>query len=118
MKYYYEKPENWVGAGKVYMCDHPKYNQCTLFQSKGGAVGLAVIQEKYDKKTKARWWSSIEPWLAGDIYLNKGFEMYFIDHARSSDENGLYPTYTVRQVMWALRMKPLKKEYWEAWNDS
>ena len=113
MKYYYEKPEKWVGAGKVYSCDHPLYNQCTLFQSNNGEVGLAVIQEKYNKKTKARWWSSIEPWLAGDIYLNKGFEMYFIDHAKKADSNGLYPTIPVRQIMWALRMKPLRKEPWE-----
>lgn len=116
MKYYYEKPENWVGAGEIYECDHPMYHQCTLFRS--GPVGLAIIREKFDPIRKTRRWSSIEPWIAGDIYLNKKFEMYFIDHARAPDENGLYPTYTVRQVMWALRMKPLKKEYWEAWNDS
>jgi len=27
--------------------------------------------------------------------------------------NGLYPTITVRQLMWALKIKPLKKERWE-----
>lgn len=113
MKYYYEKPDEWVGAGEIYECDHPMYHRCTLFRS--GSVGLAVVQEKYNKRIKARWWSSIEPWIAGDIYLNKRFEMYFIDHAKAPDENGLYPTYTVRQVMWALRMKPLRKEEWEDW---
>lgn len=113
MKYYYEKPEKWVGAGKVYSCDHPLYNQCTLFQSGNGEVGLAIIQERYNKRTKARWWGPIEPWIAGDIYLNEGFEMYFIDHAKKADSNGLYPTVTARQIMWALRMKPLRKEFWE-----
>lgn len=113
MKYYYEKPEKWVGAGKVYSCDHPLYNQCTLFQSGNGKVGLAIIRERYNKRTKARWWGPIEPWLAGDIYLNERFEMYFVDHAKERDSNGLYPTVTVRQIMWALRMKPLRKEEWE-----
>ena len=111
MKYYYEKPENWIGAGKVYICDHTMYRQCTLFQS--GNVGLAIIQERYDPEKKVRWWSYIDPWLAGDIFLNKKFEGYFVDHARQADERGIFPTYKVREVMWALRMKPLKKEYWE-----
>lgn len=26
---------------------------------------------------------------------------------------GLYPTVTVRQMMWALKMKPMPKERWE-----
>nr|DAP49012.1 MAG TPA: hypothetical protein [Caudoviricetes sp.] len=26
---------------------------------------------------------------------------------------GLYPTVTVRQIMWALKMKPIQKERWE-----
>lgn len=111
MKYYYEKPETWIGAGKVYICNHTMYRQCTLFQN--GDVGLAVIQERYDPEKKVRWWSYIDPWLAGDIFLNKKFEGYFVDHARQADERGIFPTYKVREVMWALRMKPLKKEYWE-----
>lgn len=111
MKYYYEKPENWVGAGIVYSCNHQLYNQCTLFRI--GEKGIAVIQEHFHPIKKTRWWGPIEPWIAGDIYLNEGFEMYFIDHAKKADSNGLYPTVTVRQIMWALRMKPLKKELWE-----
>ena len=113
MKYYYEKPENWVGAGEIYICDHPKYNRCTVFKSRDGSVGLAVIQEKFDKRKKIHWWGPIEPWIAGDIFLNPGFEMYFIDHAKPRDENGLYPTVELRKIMWALRMKPLRKECWE-----
>ena len=26
---------------------------------------------------------------------------------------GLYPTVTIRQIMWALKIKPLKRERWE-----
>lgn len=111
MKYYYEKPENWVAAGEIYACNHPMYSRCTLFRT--GEVGLAIIQERFDKKKKIKWWGPIDPWLAGDIFMNPEFEMYFIDHVREADENGFYPTYTIRKVMWALRMKPLKKDFWE-----
>ena len=34
-------------------------------------------------------------------------------HAKKKDSHGYFPTVTVRQLMWALRMKPLKKERWE-----
>lgn len=111
MKYYYEKPEEWVVAGKLYSCDHPFYNRCTLFQN--GSVGLAVIQEHYNEKTKARWWGSVDPWLSGDIYLNNNFKTVFDELAQGPDENGLYPTIIVRRLMWMLRMKPLKREFWE-----
>ena len=111
MKYYYEKPEEWVGAGETYVCNHPFYNRCTLFRN--GIRGVAVIQERFNEKTKARWWGPVEPWLSGDIYLNSGFPDFFEKTATEPDENGLYPTITVRKVMWKLRMKPLRKEYWE-----
>lgn len=114
MKYYYEKPEEWVGAGETYICDHPRYNQCTLFRA--GPVGLAIIQEKYNVRAKARYWTTVDPWLAGDIFLNEKFEGYFVDHAQESNEKGLFPTVTVRKLMWALRMKPLRKEEWEEWD--
>ncbi len=113
MKYYYEKPTDWVGAGEIYECDHPMYHRCTLFRS--GPVGLAVVQEKYNKKTKARYWSLVEPWIVGDIFLNERFEGYFVDHAGEPDEKGLFPTVPLRKLMWALRMKPLRREEWEDW---
>lgn len=58
------------------------------------------------------YWSEIDPWLTDDIYLSSGFKKYFDDHADKCTD-GLYPTVTVRQIMWALRMKPIKKEKWE-----
>lgn len=111
MKYYYEKPETWTSAGQIYICDHPLYNRCTLF--KKGKKGLAVIQEHFNEKTKARWWGTIEPWLASDIYLNDNFRSVFDQYAKEIDEKSLYPMLTLRKIMWALRMKPLKREYWE-----
>ena len=114
MKYYYEKPKKWIGAGELYLCDHPMYNRCTLFQN--GSKGLAVIQERYNEKTKTRWWSSIDPWLAGDIFLSENFDTVFKELSAEADENGIYPTIQVRKLMWKLRMKPLKKEIWEDFN--
>lgn len=111
MKYFYQKPETWDSAGETYICDHPMYNRCTLFRD--GERGLAVIQEHFNNKTKARWWGTVDPWLAGDLYFHSGFKKFFDENAGRIDENGLYPTITVRKIMWALRMKPLPKEYWE-----
>lgn len=111
MKYFYEKPEDWIGAGKYYRCDHPFYNSCTLFKIEGR--GLAVIQERFNEKTKARWWSAVDPWLASDIYFASGFPDFFDKNAAPADENGLFPTVKVRKIMWELRLKPLKKEPWE-----
>ena len=111
MKYYYEKPKEWIGAGETYICNHLRYNRCTLFHI--GDRGLAIIQEHYNEKTKARWWGPIEPWLAGDIYFSNGFRTVFDEFAAEADSDGLFPTITVRKIMWKLRMKPLRKEYWE-----
>ena len=111
MKYYYEKPNKWVGAGEIYICDHPMFNRCTLFRN--GNLGLAIIQEHFDISRNVRWWGTVEPWIAGDIYVNKNFQQFFDENAAEKDENGLYPTFTIRKIMWALRIKPLKKEFWE-----
>ena len=109
MKYFYEKPHNWTSVyGEVYRCDHPLYNEFTLYLEEG--VGLAVIQQRHICKNT--YWSSVDPWLANDIYLHGGFQTYFEKYAQAATD-GLYPTVTVRQIMWGLRMKPLKKEYWE-----
>lgn len=111
MKYYYEKPKDWIAAGKIYTCDHPLYNRCTLYLN--GNVGIAVIQEHFNEKTKARWWGAVDPWLSGDIYMNENFRAVFDENALGPDEKGLYPTITVRRIMWLLRMKPLRREFWE-----
>lgn len=97
--------------GKTYECDHILYNRCTLFESRG--LGLAVIQQRYDPKTKHTWWGEIDSCLANDIYLSEKFVSYFKEHASYPDKNGIYPTVKVRKLAWALRIKPMKKEAWE-----
>ena len=112
MKYFYEKPSEWNDIGSIYVCNHPMYNRCTLFKNSEG-LGLGIIQEHFNARIKARWWGSIDPWIASDIYSHKNFQEYFIKHASKCDKNKLYPVFKIRAVMWDLRMKPLKREFWE-----
>ena len=74
--------------------------------------GLAVIQQRYDPNTKHTWWGAVDPWLTDPIYLHNNFLEYFETRAEEPT-NGLFPTVTIRQIMWALKMKPIKKERWE-----
>lgn len=111
MRYHFEKPEFFTNQyGEIYICDHPVYNRCTLY--KIGENGLAVIQQRFDESNKTTWWGEIDAWVTDVIYLNPGFRKLFKERAKP-DENGLFPTVTVRQIMWALKMKPLPKQYWE-----
>lgn len=116
MRYHFEEGEITVPVfGKLYYCDHPLYSECTLY--KIGKRGLAVIQQKQlidpDSIAKATFWGAVHASLWNAIYISPKFKEYFDKYAAEPDENGLYPTVTVRQIMWALRMKPLKKERWE-----
>ena len=77
-----------------------------------GEKGLAVIQQRFDIASKTTRWSELDPWLTDDIYLHPRFKKFFDERAgKATDE--LYPTVTVRQLMWALKMKPLPRERWE-----
>ena len=71
-----------------------------------------MIQQRYNPDTKTTWWNEIDPWLVNDIYLHPKFKEFF-DKRSGECTDGLYPTVTVRQIMWALKMKPLKREGWE-----
>ena len=76
MRYHYEKPDIYLSMyGKVYFCDHPVYHCCTLFQI--GEKGLAVIQQRFDEKTKSTWWGEVDPWITDDLYLHPRFKEYF-----------------------------------------
>ena len=111
MRYHYEKPAIYSKMyGKTYECSHPVYDKCTLYQI--GSKGMAVIQQKYDKNTKNTWWGEIDPWLTDALYLHPRFKQFFDDRSGGCTD-GLYPTVTIRQIMWALKMKPIPKERWE-----
>ena len=111
MRYHFEKPTIYrSNYGECYICDHTVYTRCTLYRI--GNKGLAVIQQRFDIQTKSTWWEEIDQWLTDVLYLHPGFKQYF-DSKAGECTDGLYPTVTVRQIMWALKMKPLKRERWE-----
>lgn len=111
MRYFHEqKSVTRVRYGESYKCDHPVYSRCTLYRVNN--LGLAVIQQRFDLKLKTTYWSEIDSDLIDDIYLHPAFYDYFKSNA-DREHNGIYPTVTVRQIMWALKMKPLKRERWE-----
>lgn len=111
MRYHYLKPTTYFNIyGQTYVCNHPVYDKCTLYIVNDR--GLAVIQQRFDVKTKKTWWGEIDTWLTDDIYLNSKFKDFFKSHSAKC-VNRLYPTVTIRQLMWALKMKPIKRERWE-----
>lgn len=111
MRYHYEKPDIYKSMyGERYICRHPVYKYCTLF--KIGNKGLAIIQQRFDEHTKSTWWTELDPWLTDDLYLHPKFKSFF-DERSGTCTDGLYPTVTIRQIMWALKMKPLPRERWE-----
>lgn len=111
MRYFYEKPPIYLSMyGETYKCDHPVYDKCTLYLI--GNKGLAVIQQRFNKDTKTTWWGEIDPWLTDSLYLHPNFKGFF-DNRADEQKDGLYPTVTVRQLMWGLKMKPIPRERWE-----
>lgn len=111
MRYHYERPDTFLSIyGKTYKCEHPVYDECTLYII--GNKGLAVIQQRFDSDIKTTWWSEIDPWLTDCIYLHPKFKEFF-DSRAGEAMDGLYPTVTIRQLMWALKMKPIPRERWE-----
>lgn len=111
MRYHYEKPAIYSSLyGSTYTCDHPVYNSCTLFEI--GNKGLAVIQQDFNAEDKTTWWREIDPWLTDVLYLHPRFKTYFDERAKEGTD-GLYPTVTIRQIMWALKIKPIPRERWE-----
>lgn len=111
MRYHYEKPAVYLSMyGSTYNCNHPIYDRCTLFKIRN--KGLAVIQQRYNPETKSTWWEEIDPWLTDMLYLHPKFREYF-DKRAGECIDGLYPTVTIRQIMWALKLKPISRQRWE-----
>lgn len=111
MRYYYKKPAIYLSLyGDTYTCNHPVYDKCTLYLMDG--KGLAIIQQRFDDDLKSTWWSEIDPWLTDIIYLHPKFKEFFDERAGECTD-GLYPTVTIRQIMWALKMKPIPRQRWE-----
>ena len=115
MRYHFEKPIIYRATfGELYVCDHPLYRRCTLYLI--GRKGLAVIQQRFNPNMKSTHWSEIDRNLVDEIYIQPKFKQYF-DLYASEPVNELYPTVTVRQIMYGLRMKPLPRQSWETYFD-
>lgn len=71
-----------------------------------------MIQQRFNPDSKTTYWTEIDPWLSDEIYLHKNFEKFF-DERADIRQNGLFPTVTIRQMMWGLKMKPMPRERWE-----
>lgn len=111
MRYHYEKPSMYSNIyGITYECDHPVYDKCTLYRIRDR--GLAVIQQRYNASNKSTIWTEIDPWLTDLLYLHPKFKEFFDKRSGESIE-GIYPTVTIRQIMWALKLKPIPRERWE-----
>lgn len=108
MRYFYEESKiNTPIFGKVYANENSLYRSSTLYFEKGR--GLCVVRLRFDENSKSFYFSHLEYSLANNIYLSDGFKEYFNSHARKYP----YPVVNVRKIMWALRMKPLRKEFYE-----
>lgn len=115
MRYHYEKPNIYLSMyGKTLVCDHPVYRECTVYRVND--KGLSVIQQRFDEKTKTTWWGAIDPWLVDDLYLHPRFRKFFEERA-DRGKDGLYPTVSIRQIMWGLKMKPIPRKRWETYFD-
>ena len=108
MKYYYEPPYYWeVTKANNANFNHPLYNKATLYLD--DKIGIAVVQHRFNEKTKMMWWGPIDPWLIDEVTIQEGWDDWFHKNAQEPDKDGLYPTFTIREVMWAMRMKPLMR---------
>ena len=90
---------------------HPAYNSYTLFYY--NKKGLSVIRQYYNSRLKITWWGALDEELAEKIAKNEAFYGYFERLAGCSDEKGIYPTVTLRQVMRGIGVKASKKQAWE-----
>lgn len=71
-----------------------------------------MVQQRYRKSDKSTYWTEIDQYLVDRLYLNPNFKKFF-DERADVETNGIFPTVSVRQIMWGLKMKPLKRERWE-----
>lgn len=55
------------------------------------------------------WGRGIDPWLVNELYLHKNFEAFFNERSGGCVKE-LYPTVTIRQIMFGFKMKPLPRE--------
>lgn len=112
MKYHYKKPDITVaiyGSRYSFGGKHPAYSYGTLFED--GGKGIIVVQQHVatTEKGKMCYWGEVDPDIANRIYLSPNFKKFFEENATAKN----YKIYQLRKLMWALRIKPLKRLDWE-----
>ena len=112
MRYYTERPDG-AKPHSIYFqrSSHPLYNSCRLCRI-SDEEGLAIVQLRFNPNLKVFWYDAPDSWIMDELLKHPGFSNYVFEHADECKDD-VYPTVTVRQVMYALKMKPLKKEWWE-----
>lgn len=111
-KMYDEEPDFGQYKNAVfYKCDHPLYNQCSLYLLPDGR-GLAVVEKRWNARLKVSYWTAVRTDIVEEIFACGRFQRY-LDRQAKQPQDGLYPTIPVRRVMWALGMPPLPKADWE-----
>ena len=114
----------------IVICVTTTKNQMSMYQCTGKLMNVIiqytinVLYSKWVRKVwrlfnsdmirirKKTWLGDIDPWLTDSLYLHDKFLEFFEARSGESD-NGSYPTVTIRQMMWAMKMKPVKRERWE-----
>lgn len=64
------------------------------------------------KRLNQQHGGEVDPWLTDILYLNTNFKKFFEERSGLCTD-GLYPTITIRQIMWGLKIKPIPRERWE-----
>lgn len=112
MRYYYKRqnliPEHGAVVGGE---ETDIFRHYTEF--KEGDRRIGVIQQYFDPIDKKCWWDSIDPAIAEDIFKQERFAKWFKEKAAPADIS--CPIVKLRTIMWELRMRPLKKEFWEGY---
>lgn len=82
MRYHYKKPDIYLSMyGKLYICNHPVYDRCTLFTI--GDKGVAVIQQRFNPDTKTTYWTEVDSCLTDSLYLHPKFKEFLMNELES-----------------------------------
>lgn len=93
MRYHYKKPDIYLSMyGKLYICNHPVYDRCTLFTI--GDKGLAVIQQRFNPDTKTTYQMDVSfPMIFGHRkeFMQSSYSIWSVNELLEYVSSELYP---------------------------